>query len=298
MLSELDWNQLTLHSNCSVPDKYEPCPNVNHVTHVSTTTSTSTITRAIATVKTTQAYTTVQPFSTGKGLQEPIIQTATDFEKITIIGAAVAGILVAIIAAICVVRRCKAKKEAPKYSPKITEALPRSERSSRTDSAFEVPFSGNYEVSDSAYHTEDYSEHQRMSTTDRNKTNMEFPGLNPHETRAKRLVGSFPSITGSESTLGYASMKYPDSDYSGPQHLPPPQPPPIEMQNLPPTSATPQATIHLMISSGAQPGYVSNSARMPSTYQHQPYGSGIQVSPPSANFLPNYLNTNSVSRPM
>ena len=295
MLSELDWNQLSLHSNCSVPDKYQPCLNVNHVSQA-TTASNSTITRAIATVKTTQAHISVQPFFSRKDLQKPNTQNSTNFEKIIIIIAlATAIILVAFIAAIRVVRRCKAKKEAPKYSSKITEASSRLERSSKTDSVFEVPLSGNYEkplsgnykVPRNGYYTENYSEHQRMSTTNRSKTSMEVLISNPHETRAKHLVGSWPSITGSESTHGYASMTYPDSDYSGPQHSPPPQPPPIEVQNLPPISAAPQATIHLMISSAAPPGYVPNSAHVPPTCQQQLYGLRIPVPPPSANIVPN-----------
>ena len=307
MLSKLGWDQLSLHGNCSVPDNYDPCPNVNLDPHVPTATSTSSITRAIATVKTTQARTTVQPFFPRKDTQKPNIQNLFDFEKIIItIAAAIAFILVVIIVEIFVVRRCKAKKEAPKYSPKRTKVLTRSERRSRTDSVcevslnrnYQVPHSGNYQMSHSGNCNENYSEYQRMLTTDRSKANMEVPGSNPRETRAKCLVGSSPSIAGSESTHGYASMKYPDSDYSGPQHPPPPQPPPIEVQNLQPTSAPPQATIHLMISSGAQPGYVLNSEHMPPTCQRQLYGSGIPAPPPSANFVPNYLNTNSMSEPM
>ena len=281
MLSELDWHQLTLHSNCSEPDEYQPCPNVNHFSHAlkkATTAANSTITRAIATEKATQAHISVQPFFSSKGLQKPNTQNSTNFEKIIIIiiaPAAIAIILVALIAAIRVVRSCKAKKEAPKYSLKITKASSRSQRSSRTDSVFEVPLSGNYEkplsgnyeVPHSGYYTKDYSEHQRMSTTNRSKTNMEVLSSNPHETRANLLVESLPSITGSESTHGYASMKYPDSEYSGSQHPPPPQPLPTEVQNLPPISAAPQATIHLMISSGVPPDYVPNSAHIPPTCQ-------------------------------
>ena len=299
MLSKLDWNQLSLHGNCSVPDNYDTCPNVNHVPHVAASTSTSTITRAIATVKTTQAYTTVQPFVLGKDLKKPNLQKSIVFEKITIttIAAALAIISVVIIVEIFVVRRCKAKK-TPKYSAKITEASSRSERSSRTDFACEVPLSEKYRMPHRGNNTKDYSEHQKMSTTNRSKTNTEILSSNPHETRAKRLVESLPSITESKSTHGYASMEYPDSEYSGPQHPPPPQPPQIEMQNLPLTSAPPQATIHLMISSGVPPGYVPNSARVPPTCQQQLYGSGVQVSPSSANFVPNYLNTNSMSGPM
>ena len=229
MLSKLGWDQLSLHGNCSVPDNYDPCPNLKPIPTISSTTKTTPTT---ARVTTSFKRDNISP--TNAMARSALKSENLFFYIVLICGIAGFAACVLAIGYYASKRKSSYKDENVIKHSNHSEASLGSDRSSRADLESEVS------INEASSNT---ARHPRPSASGQSTTSMEVedePSSNPNETRVKRLAGSAPSTAGSESTHGYASINCQNNVYSGLQY-------PSPRQQLPPRATTTTIPIRLPV---------------------------------------------------
>ena len=231
MLSKLGWDQLSLHGNCSVPDNYDPCPILEPIPTISSTTKTTpTTARVTTTFQRDNSSPTNATAHSALKLENPLYY----FTLISVI--------VVLAASVFAIGYYAFKRNSSYENKKVTkhsnysEGSLDSDRSSRADSESEVS------INEASSNT---ARHPRPTPSGQSTTNVEVedhPGSNPYETQVKRLAGSVPSTTGSESTHVYAAINHQNPDHSGPRY-------PSPRQQLTPRATKTTIPIHVTVQS-------------------------------------------------
>ena len=319
MLSHLDWNLLSFHGNCSIPDDYDPCPNTNHEPHIFITTPPSTTTTSTTTPTLTSTKESLSHIESKQSNHSGTLRTKqkryTDLtlpddpvpeNKFHIYLFIVFGcfiIVIVIMGIICWLCNCqtlaadKKQTKDPLTTPDV--------QSSRTESL--ISTQGNEEFYYSLPHErssfrcsidDSLDTHAELNTENRNDT------LANHETEAI----AEPSIPESVSTHDYYTVNYHDNVLPAQKtHVPC-----NLQQNLQPILSTgsiacPQPAYHVTVQvtpSNDQYQLVNSStnqcqqANPPQNHHRENYHSCFNYGQQPVNVISHYLNVSPIESTM
>ena len=316
MLSHLDWNLLSIYGNCSIPDDYDPCPNINHEPHIfiakppstttpSTTTTSTTIPRLTSTKKSLSRIESKLPNHFGmlrskqKSYTDLTLQDKSVLEnKFHIYLSILCGvfiIFIVVMGIICWLCNCLTSA-ADKKQSKVSLTTP-DVQSSRTESLIstqgieELYYPSSHERSSFRCNIADSFDMQaEFNTENRNDTSEN------HETEAI----AEPFIPESVSTHDYYTVNYHDNVLPAQKtHVP------CKLQqNLQPILSTrsiacPQPAYHVTVQvtpSNNQYQLVNSStnqcqqANPPQNHHRENYHSCFNYGQQPVNVISNYLN--------